>query len=134
VNLTETPDWVEGTTVKGMPIGDPFQVPEPKSGWSGELAPIAATIVCEFDATGRFVTGVFHTFDAGSTVHPAMPGAGTPAELALRPDTAPLVDPSASTHPLANSVTPRSAFKNRGGAQADMAGLLKNEMHERAAS
>ena len=55
-----------------------YGMPSPtasKSGWRCALSPIAATIAAEFEATGRFVTVRFHTFDDGKMVHGAAAGA-----------------------------------------------------------
>src|SRR5262245_21461439 len=56
------------TVTNGMPIGPPFQVPDPKSAWKPVAAPMVFTIVVEFDSTGSVSTGVFQMLLAGSTV------------------------------------------------------------------
>jgi hypothetical protein len=43
VNVTFTIGCVPGTVVKGMPIGPPSQVPDPKSACSGSPLPIDDT-------------------------------------------------------------------------------------------
>src|SRR5262245_2652831 len=53
--------------MNGMPIGPPFQVPDPKSAWKPVFAPIVLTIVVEFARTGSVSTGVVQMLFAGST-------------------------------------------------------------------
>src|SRR5436309_2882047 len=49
----------------GIPIGEPFQRPEPKSGWRPMPGPIVLTIAEEFDATGSESTRTFHQLFEG---------------------------------------------------------------------
>src|SRR5579862_2852930 len=55
------------TTSKGMPIGPPSQVPEPKSACTGAFKPIEAISWAEFAATGSLSTRWFHGLFAGKT-------------------------------------------------------------------
>jgi hypothetical protein len=57
-----------------MPIGPPFQVPDPKSACIRTPVPIVFTSVAELVATGRWSIGVFHTLSAGNTGHPPTVG------------------------------------------------------------
>src|SRR5581483_7621320 len=53
-----------------MPIGAPFQSPEPKSACTVAAAPIALTYVAEFGSSGSVSTGVFQTLSAGRIWQP----------------------------------------------------------------
>src|SRR5262249_25722582 len=57
-----------------MPIGAPFQRPEPKSGCRAVSAPIESTIAAEFLATGSRSTRWFHGLSFGNTGQPARRG------------------------------------------------------------
>src|SRR5436190_14292947 len=63
---------VPGTVMKGMPIGPPFHVPDPKSAWTRVFAPIVLIMDDEFESTGSVSTGVFQMLSAGSTGHEPM--------------------------------------------------------------
>ncbi|GIH17879.1 hypothetical protein Raf01_60510 [Rugosimonospora africana] len=60
-----------GTVVTGIPIGPPSQVPDPKSACTAALAPMLATSVEEFEATGSLETSACHTLSAGKIEHAA---------------------------------------------------------------
>src|SRR5437667_1425844 len=75
-NETLTFCCVPGTTVIGIPIGEPFQRPEPKSGCSPVDAPIELTICAEFDATGSVSTLRFHQLSVGKTGQFGAPATG----------------------------------------------------------
>ena len=60
----------------GIPIGAPSQSPEPKSAWTGSLAPIARTTFLEFERRGSLLTGLFQTFVSGKSGQPGRGGEG----------------------------------------------------------
>jgi hypothetical protein len=65
---------VAGTTLYGIPIGPPFHLPEPKSGWRSTAAPMLATSASEFAATGSESTRTFHGLSAGNSAQPPTRG------------------------------------------------------------
>ncbi len=62
------------TTLKGMPIGPPSQVPEPKSACRPVPSPIERISSRELPATGSLSTGRFHGFVFGKTGQVARAG------------------------------------------------------------
>src|SRR5437868_711631 len=68
--LRGTLGCVPATTTNGIPIGPPWNAPDPKSATSGLSAPMVATYVFEFGSTGRRSMGVFQTLLAGNTAQP----------------------------------------------------------------
>src|ERR1019366_8721419 len=65
-----------------MPIGPPSHKPEPKSGCSGEEAPMVLTQVEELGCTGSWSIRVFQISSAGRTVQFPMVGICADARLA----------------------------------------------------
>src|SRR5438128_2430769 len=55
-----------------MPIGPPFQVPEPKSAFSPVVRPMLFRYAAERGWTGRESTRAFHTLSAGNVGQPAI--------------------------------------------------------------
>src|ERR1700722_19800219 len=65
-----------------MPIGEPSHKPDPKSGCSGEEAPMVLTQVEELGCTGSWSMRVFQILSAGRTGHFPMVGVCPFARLA----------------------------------------------------
>src|SRR5581483_421867 len=74
VNVAGYRVCVPGTVMNGIPMGPPFQSPDPKSAWAPVAAPMVFTYVEEFAATGNRSTGAFQILSAGRTWHvPPLP-------------------------------------------------------------
>src|SRR5581483_11835474 len=90
------------TTSNGMPIGPPFQRPEPKSAWRPVPAPIDWISCAEFAATGSASTRWFHALSDGKTGHRGAAGTRSADADAAPRSSAPAA--RASTRVIASSV------------------------------
>jgi hypothetical protein len=81
-NETGTFACPPGTVVYGMPIGPPFQVPEPKSALRPAVGPMLEIHAAEDGCTGSFETSVCQKASAGVIGQDGAPGTGLPSATA----------------------------------------------------